>query len=74
MKIAKIKTEMKAFRDFYGGDLLGVSDIGKAKTKKELAEILIVHERYMEDMLLDAKNHIDTFKEKLGLRSIDLIR
>lgn len=34
MKLSEIKQEMLEFRDFYGGDLLGMGEIQKAKTKK----------------------------------------
>jgi len=38
-----------------------------ASTKKELATILDQHDRFLEDMLCDAKAHLDNFKRKLGL-------
>jgi hypothetical protein len=68
MTIAKMKKEMIAYRDYYGGDLIGVGDIENATTKEELKEILDRHTRYMEDMLSDAHSHLSKFKDKLGLR------
>lgn len=61
---------MKAFRDFYGGDLLGYGDIDKAKTKKELAQIIDDHEAHMEMMLCDAISHIERFKKEVKLHLI----
>lgn len=58
---------MLAFEDFYGGDLLGVSEVESAKTKEELEKIIDDHRNHMEDMLSDAHSHLDTFKRRLGL-------
>lgn len=43
MTIAKIKKEMIAYRDLYGGDLIGSGDIKAASSKEELKEILDRH-------------------------------
>ncbi len=67
MDINKIKEKMKKYRDFYGGDLLEVSEIDKCETKEELNKILENHRAHMEDMLSDAHSHLDNFKRKLGL-------
>jgi hypothetical protein len=67
MKINDIKKEMLKFEDFYGGDLLNISDIEKSKTKRELAEIIENHRSHMESMLCDAQRHLDNFKRKLGI-------
>jgi hypothetical protein len=66
-KIAEIKKAMIEFEDFYGGDLLNISDVPKAKSKKELAEIIDRHSAHMESMLSDALRHIDNFKKNLRL-------
>jgi len=67
MTIEKIKQEMANYRDFYGGDLLGESEIKDAKTKKELSDIIERHRSHMEDMLSDANSHLDNFKRKVNL-------
>lgn len=70
MQIEMIKQKMLKYRDFYGGDLLNVSDIKNAKTKQELAEIIEKHRTHMEDMLCDAHSHLDHFKTRIGLSII----
>ena len=67
MTIEKIKQEMAKYRDFYGGDLLEVSEIKNCKTKKELGKIIERHRRHMEAMLSDANSHLDSFKRKIGI-------
>ena len=58
---------MKAYTDFYGGELLEVDAIDGCKTFKELAEILRKHESFMEDMLCDAMSHMGSFKKRIGI-------
>jgi hypothetical protein len=70
MTIAEIKKAMKAYRDYYGGDLLESGEIDNATTKKELAKIIEKHRAFMEDMLCDAFSHLDDFKNKVGLTTI----
>lgn len=65
--IEKIKQEMLKYRDFYGGDLLGESEIKNAKTRQELSDIIERHRTHMEDMLGDAHSHIDNFKRRINL-------
>jgi len=67
MDIEKIKKEMISFRDFYGGDLLGLDEIKDAKSEKELEQIIERHRSHMEMMLNDACSHLDSFKRKIGL-------
>jgi len=67
MHLEEIKAEMKTFRDFYGGDLLDVSEIDSCTTKEELRQIIVKHESHMEMMLADALSHIEKFKKKVGL-------
>lgn len=67
MTLDKIKTEMKKYRDFYGGDLISLNEIDNATSKKELSKLLEEHRLHMEKMLADAHSHIDNFKSKLGL-------
>lgn len=67
MKIADIKKEMLKWEDFYGGDISATDRIKSAKTKKQLAQILVDHEDFMEMMLCDAKSHIEEFRKKLGI-------
>ena len=67
MKISEIKKEMLKHRDFYGGDIIYVEEINKAKSKKELAKIIEDHRSHQEAMLSDASSTLDIFKRKLGL-------
>jgi len=67
MDIKDIKKSMLAWHDFYGGDMLWEDEIKQARTKKELGNILERHRMHMEDMLSDAKSHLDMFQKSLGL-------
>jgi F420-0:gamma-glutamyl ligase len=66
-QLAAIKKKMKAYRDFYGGDLISLNEIDNATSKKELAGLIEQHRSHMEMMLADAHNHLDHFKNKIGL-------
>jgi hypothetical protein len=70
MTLKKIKQEMKAYRDLWGGELIDSGDIDKAKTKKELAEILDKHNNFMTDQLEDARSNMYHFKERIGLTGL----
>jgi hypothetical protein len=61
---------MILYRDFYGGDLLDVLDVGDCTTKEELAGIIEKHRSFMESMLADAHSHLDNFKKEIGLSSL----
>ena len=67
MNIKEIKDKMIKWRDFYGGDLLDLADVDKAKTKKELSAIIERHRSHQESMLSDAHSNLDRFKKNLGL-------
>ena len=67
MTIKEIKQIMIDYRDFYGGDLCKVGDVSGAKTKTELKKIIDDHEAFMEDMLCDAKSHLNELRQKLNL-------
>jgi hypothetical protein len=67
MKIEDIKNEMLKYKDYYGGDLINIDDIKKAKTKKELSNIIKAHEKFMENMLCDALGSLKVFENKVGL-------
>lgn len=67
MKLDEIKKQMLEYRDFYGGDLLGVDKINGCKTKQELSVILREHESHMEMMLNDAMSHLSNFRKKVGM-------
>ena len=67
MKIEEIKQKMINWEDFYGADISNTSGISKARTKKQLKEILEHHRRYMEDTLCDACRDLDQFEKELGL-------
>jgi len=66
-KLEEIKSRMKSFTDFYGGDLLDISDIEACETKSELADIIERHRDHMECMLCDANSHLNSFKREIGL-------
>jgi len=67
MTIKKIKQEMIDYIDFYGGNLLGVSEVESANSKEELSNIIEQHRDHMECMLADANNHLDNLKKGAGL-------
>jgi len=71
MTVRETKNKMLAYRDFYGGDLICEDEIKKAKTKKELAELIERHRSFMEDMLSDAMSHLDNFKNEVDLMWVD---
>lgn len=70
MNIDKIKEEMKKYRDFYGGDLLDISEIDNALTKNELEIIIENHRSHIEAMMCDAHSHLDNFKHRVGLDNL----
>lgn len=65
--LKEIKKQMTEYRDLFGGDLLRVSEIKSAKTKKELSEIIDNHIAHIESMSLDAIRGVEEFKKDLGL-------
>lgn len=67
MKIKDIKKRMLNYRDFYGQDLVQKDLIKKAKTKKELAKVLVYHRRFLADQANDAGCEIDGFIKDVGL-------
>ena len=67
MTIKDKKIKMEKFLDFYGGDLISLENIDKAKTNQDLKECLSRHYRYLEDQHTDALQHLDNFIKKLDL-------
>ena len=67
MKIADKKKKMLKWRDFYGGDIFDTDAIEKAKTNKELLEIMDRYFRHLEDVANDAGRHCENFTRSLGL-------
>ena len=67
MNIADIKKEMLEWLDFYGQDFVECDKIEKAKTKKELKEVIEGHLFFLETQNIDAITHIEQFKKKIGL-------
>lgn len=61
---------MMKFKDFWGGDLINVSDVEIANSKQELAKIIERHQRFLETAANDAECHLNDFKIKLGLHII----
>ncbi len=70
MTLKKIKQEMKAYRDLFGGQLINSDEIDRAKTKKELAGIIDKHKDFMDSMLADAETSLVHFKRSIGLEGI----
>ena len=70
MKLQDIKKQMLEYRDFFGGDLLDVAEVEKAKTKKQLVGIINRHNQHLDDMVADAQQHLKGFKRKVGLDNI----
>lgn len=69
MTIAEIKKQMKSYKDLYGSQLLDHDQIGKAKTKKELAEIIESHRNHIYGNANDADRSLDRLKDRLTLNS-----
>ena len=72
MNIQDIKAAMKQFSDFYGCNLLELSEVDKANTKEDLLQIIETHRSHMESMLCDANAHLDDFIKKIGLNELYL--
>ncbi len=68
MTISQIKKKMKAWRDFYGGDIF--YDIDACKTKEELANIMNMHFSHLEMCANDAGRHCEAFQHELGLNNL----
>ncbi len=67
MKIKEIKEEMLNWHDFYGQDIGPTDEIKKAKTKRQLYEIMRGHIYFLETQNIDAITHAENFIKKLGL-------
>lgn len=67
MEIKEIKEKMLEWEDFYGADIMQKQDIKKARTKRELNEIMEAYARHMEDRESDARAHFDKFHASLDL-------
>jgi len=71
MEIEEIKSKMLNFQDFFGGQLLYIDDVEDCKSKEELERIIDRHGGHLEDLLSDAKSHLDKFKQKCELGYYD---
>ena len=71
MNVREIKDAMLSWCDFYGQDLVETDRIKSAKSKKELFEVLNDHINFLQYQNIDAINHAEMFKKKLGLRLHD---
>lgn len=67
MTLKEAKKELLKYKDFYGGDLVEIDEIGKAESMEELEEIVNRHIRFLEDQLSDAINDIEQLKQKISL-------
>lgn len=72
LDLKSIKKQMLEYRDYYGGDLLNVSDIKSAKSKRELRDILQNHYKYIADMANDAQRDLERFQDSLGLSLLEI--
>jgi hypothetical protein len=70
MKLSEIKKQMLEYRDFFGGNLLETEKIKNANSKEELAEIIEIHDSFLESQVNDAQNILSRFKERLGLSNL----
>lgn len=64
-----IKKQLLNYRDFYGGDISETDLINNARSMEDIAAVLDKHERLLEDMLCDARSHLNNFRRKIGLFS-----
>jgi hypothetical protein len=65
--IENIKKSMLEWKDFLGGDLINKDLIDKAKTKKDLEQIISLHEAFLDSVHSDMMSHISDFRQKLKL-------
>jgi hypothetical protein len=70
MKIVDIKKKMIDWRDFFGQDMGFESEIEKAKTRKQLLNILDRHIHFLEMQNIDAPTDAEDFKKELGLADV----
>ncbi len=67
MKISDKKKKMLEWRDIYGGDIFDTDAIEKAKTNKDLLEIMNSYLRHLEASANDAGRDCENFTRSLGL-------
>lgn len=67
VKIAEKKKWAKKYEDFYGGDLISLEDVDKAKNNDELWVCLQKHHVFLEHQHLDALTHLKEFVKALDL-------
>ena len=65
MNLCQAKKKLLAFRDFYGQDIVQTDIIEKAKTLKELREVLMSHRRFLGDQAIDAITNLDVFDREI---------
>lgn len=71
MEIDEIKLKMKNYIDFYGGSLIGLSNLDKCKTYRDLAELIKEHYDHLESQCNDAQHSLERFQQSLGLHNLD---
>ena len=67
MKIQDIKKRMLAYKDSYGQDFNHIDLIIKAKTKKQLSDIIDSHHHFLEMQALDALSNLEEFMNECEL-------
>jgi len=70
VKLEVLKKKILKWTDFYGQDIVTTDEIEKAKTKKELKEIIKKHIDFLYDQHLDANSHAENFIRELDLDNI----
>ena len=64
MRTREVISRVKRFRDYYGFDIVVVTEL---KTKCDCLEALQSHKRWQEDALTDAMTGVDRFIRELGI-------
>jgi hypothetical protein len=64
-RLTDAKKKLSTYTDFYGGDIISKDEIHRAKSFDDLEKVVQRHLRYIEDMSIDAKTHLETFRSEL---------
>ena len=64
MRAREVIAKVKKFRDYYGFDIVDVSEL---KTKRDCLEALKSHRNWLEDANIDAMTGIDSFIRELDI-------
>jgi hypothetical protein len=64
MDVSEMVKRIEKFEDFYGQDIVIPEPL---KTEEDCRNILQRHHRFLEDQNVDARNHLESFINELGL-------